>query len=89
MGFVLYRLLMYVDIPVGYTLVDMAVTALLCVAAGARVPQEGRGVMQIKKTGGRAASSGLFLSRGRETGKICEKYLKRPRSFQLCFSFPS
>lgn len=34
-GFVLYRLLMRVDLPVGYTLVDMVVTALLCVAAEA------------------------------------------------------
>ena len=32
-GFILYRLLMYVDIPVGYTLVDMLITAALCVAA--------------------------------------------------------
>ena len=39
-GFVLYRLLMYVDIPVGYTLVDMAVTALLCVAAERVCPRK-------------------------------------------------
>lgn len=32
-GFILYRLLMYVDIPVGYTLADMLITAALCVAA--------------------------------------------------------
>ena len=32
-GFILYRLLMYVDIPVGCTLVDMLITAALCVAA--------------------------------------------------------
>ena len=32
-GFIIYRLLMYVDIPVGYTLVDMLITAALCVAA--------------------------------------------------------
>ena len=39
-GFVLYRLLMYVDIPVGYTLVDMAVTARLCVAAERVCPRK-------------------------------------------------
>lgn len=33
-GFALYRLLMQVDIPVGSTLPDMAVTMLLCIAAG-------------------------------------------------------
>ena len=33
-GFVLYRFLMRVDIPVGNTLPDMAVTILLCLAAG-------------------------------------------------------
>lgn len=34
-GFLLYRLLMQVDIPVGNTLPDMAVTILLCLAAHA------------------------------------------------------
>ena len=38
-GFVLYRLLMYVDIPVGYTLVDMLITAALCVAADRLFPK--------------------------------------------------
>ncbi len=33
-GFVLYRLLMQVDIPVGYTLPDMLITMLLCFAVG-------------------------------------------------------
>ena len=32
-GFVLYRQLMKVDIPVGNTLPDMVVTIVLCVAA--------------------------------------------------------
>ena len=32
-GFVLYRLLMRVDIPVGNTLPDMAITVALCVIA--------------------------------------------------------
>ena len=38
-GFVLYRLLMYVDIPVGYTLVDMLITAALCVVADRLFPK--------------------------------------------------
>ena len=33
LGFILYRLLMRVDIPVGNTLPDMVITVLLCVAA--------------------------------------------------------
>lgn len=33
-GFVLYRFLMRLDIPVGNTLPDMVVTMLLCLAAG-------------------------------------------------------
>ncbi|MGN0298237.1 MAG: putative hydroxymethylpyrimidine transporter CytX [Lachnospiraceae bacterium] len=32
-GFVLYRILMYVDTPVGNTLPDMVITVILCVAA--------------------------------------------------------
>lgn len=32
-GFVLYRFLMHTDLPVGYTLPDMIVTMLICVAA--------------------------------------------------------
>ena len=32
-GFVLYRLLMRVDIPVGNTLPDMAATIVICIAA--------------------------------------------------------
>ena len=32
-GFVLYRFLMHIDLPVGYTLPDMLVTMLICVAA--------------------------------------------------------
>ena len=32
-GFVIYRLLMKVDIPVGNTLPDMLITAALCIAA--------------------------------------------------------
>ena len=34
-GFILYRLLMHVDIVVGYTLVDMAATVVLCLLADA------------------------------------------------------
>ncbi|MBO4400200.1 MAG: putative hydroxymethylpyrimidine transporter CytX, partial [Lachnospiraceae bacterium] len=33
-GFVIYRLLMRVDIPVGNTVPDMAITILLCVGFG-------------------------------------------------------
>lgn len=32
-GFLLYRLLMRVDLPLGNTLPDMVITALLCIAA--------------------------------------------------------
>ncbi len=32
-GFIVYRLLMNADTPVGYTLVDMVITIALCVAA--------------------------------------------------------
>lgn len=39
-GFVLYRLLMRVDIPVGNTLPDMVVTMLLCLAAGKLFPRK-------------------------------------------------
>ena len=34
-GFVLYRILMNVDLPVGNTLPDMIITIILCVIAGA------------------------------------------------------
>ena len=34
-GFVLYRILMNVDLPVGNTLPDMIITIVLCVIAGA------------------------------------------------------
>jgi len=38
-GFVIYRLLMtYADTPVGYTAIDMAVTALLCVGCRRLIP---------------------------------------------------
>lgn len=36
-GFILYRFLMHIDIPVGNTLPDMAATILLCLAANALV----------------------------------------------------
>lgn len=39
-GFVLYRLLMRVDIPVGNTLPDMVVTMLLCLTAGKLFPRK-------------------------------------------------
>ena len=40
-GFVLYRLLMRVDIPVGNTLPDMVITILLCVVAGKLIRKKG------------------------------------------------
>ena len=40
LGFVLYRVLMTVDIPVGNTLPDMAATMLLCVIAHKLVPDK-------------------------------------------------
>ena len=39
-GFVLYRLLMQVDIVVGCTLPDMVVVVLLCVAADKLLPKK-------------------------------------------------
>lgn len=39
-GFVLYRCLMQVDIPVGNTLPDMVVTMLLCLAAGKMIKRK-------------------------------------------------
>ena len=39
-GFVIYRLLMRVDIPVGNTLPDMAVTIALCLAADRIIPEK-------------------------------------------------
>ena len=39
-GFVIYRFLMRVDIPVGNTLPDMVVTMLLCLAAGKLFPRK-------------------------------------------------
>ena len=39
-GFVLYRLLMRVDLPVGNTLPDMVITALLCWAVNAFAPKK-------------------------------------------------
>lgn len=39
-GFVLYRFLMQVDIPVGNTLPDMVATMLLCLAAGKLFPRK-------------------------------------------------
>lgn len=35
-GFILYRALMHIDLPVGNTLPDMAVTSALCVIVGKR-----------------------------------------------------
>ena len=40
-GFAAYRLLMRVDILVGYTLVDMALTVALCLAADRLLPKKG------------------------------------------------
>ncbi len=37
-GFVLYRFLMGVDLPVGNTLPDMVITSLICIAAGKLAP---------------------------------------------------
>ena len=42
LGFVLYRVLMTVDIPVGNTLPDMAGTMLLCLIAHKIVPDKTR-----------------------------------------------
>ena len=42
LGFVLYRVLMTVDIPVGNTLPDMAATMLLCVIAHKLVPDKAK-----------------------------------------------
>lgn len=39
-GFILYRLLMNVDIVVGYTLVDMVITVVLCLIVDRLVPQK-------------------------------------------------
>lgn len=39
-GFVLYRLLMRVDLPVGNTLPDMVITALLCCVVHAVAPKK-------------------------------------------------
>ena len=39
-GFVIYRLLMRIDIPVGNTLPDMAVTIALCLAADRIIPEK-------------------------------------------------
>ena len=44
LGFVLYRVLMTVDIPVGNTLPDMAATMLLCVIAHKLVPDKTKAV---------------------------------------------
>lgn len=38
-GFLLYRGLMYTDLPVGYTLADMVLTAALCLAADRLLPR--------------------------------------------------
>ncbi|MDD3346130.1 putative hydroxymethylpyrimidine transporter CytX [Oscillibacter sp.] len=40
LGFLAYRLLMKTDLPVGYTLVDMALTVALCLAADRLVPKK-------------------------------------------------
>ena len=39
-GFALYRLLMQVDLPVGNTLPDMLITALICCAANIILPKK-------------------------------------------------
>lgn len=39
-GFVLYRMLMNVDLPIGYTLPDMVITMILTVAAGKLIPRK-------------------------------------------------
>ena len=40
MGFVVYRILMNVDMPVGNTLPDMVITILLCLIAGKLIPEK-------------------------------------------------
>ena len=39
-GFALYRLLMQVDLPVGNTLPDMLITALICCGANVILPKK-------------------------------------------------
>ena len=39
-GFILYRLLMNVDIVVGYTLVDMVITVALCLIVDRLIPKK-------------------------------------------------
>ncbi|MDY2695272.1 MAG: putative hydroxymethylpyrimidine transporter CytX, partial [Gemmiger sp.] len=43
-GFAAYRLLMGVDTPVGYTLPDMVLTVLLCLAAEKLKPTRAKAV---------------------------------------------
>ena len=43
-GFIIYRLLMQVDIIVGNTLPDMIITILLCAVASKLLPKKGRGL---------------------------------------------
>ena len=39
-GFVVYRILMNVDMPVGNTLPDMVITIVLCLIAGKLIPEK-------------------------------------------------
>ena len=39
-GFVVYRILMNVDMPVGNTLPDMVITIILCLIAGKLIPEK-------------------------------------------------
>lgn len=66
LGFVLYRVLMTVDIPVGNTLPDMAATMLLCVIAHQTRPRQDQGCLKpfakIAKPETPARCAGVFAS---------------------------
>lgn len=50
-GFVVYRILMNVDMPVGNTLPDMVITIILCLIAGKLIPEKIRKNKKVKKNG--------------------------------------
>lgn len=56
-GFVAYRLLMYVDTPVGYTLPDMALTILLCFAVEKIHPTKKKSIPESRSTSERQSDS--------------------------------
>lgn len=48
-GFVVYRILMNVDMPVGNTLPDMVITIILCLIAGKLIPEKIRKNKKLRK----------------------------------------